>query len=1770
LVDWFGQRPFVYKEGKKYPDLTGGSGKKIAPLESSVKDIAISHGIVIDDKEARDIARRARSTIASNKERGQAINSYYRKKANKRAQQASVQQQAPAPLTPEQRQEMGGYTQQYVEAKREEGAGWRGLTRAVDAPMYRTQLERAATGDDPFFDKETQKLRPGAYQALLGEFKDGSAAVGPTQFERTGKFFEEDKGLPERIIKEKRKKRLQAKYRKQEEARLRGETGTTTVTGRVPGVMEEEPSAPLGHSLIGVGETFARPEQVGTVKAPGAISTMEALQGGIGLTFDGLIDLLPRKGKFVERLMETAERSPRALANILGRVMSLTGDKRLYNTPIANALYAAAKDLADGAPLMKRDAEKIYENFKRAYTEAEKQYQENPKKSLVLETWELMQGMTVGAADAAVRMVDGLGSDKDTATIAQGFVDGAVEFSAPMVHSAVKTITDPWGMANKRPMEMALNLSPIRAIPKAKLNSTARRLEAEVKKSEAKTLSEMGKVAEEIRGLEKGVEGLGKKRPSGPSGVPGLASGDSLAFRSGVLRQPDISPMKEMLGIKKMELDSLNKKLEDIRKETSQKKRRAYQLDALAMGIDATGMLLGDVGFGLSGTGLSTLSLVDALYTRGSKAIGANARWWLAPKDKRIPQLMLAMQRESAGMGTKKILELDNFLQQIPKRLRPYVADFLWMEDSADGLFSIDPTKNLIELVERPDGSVEWQLNAEGRKKAGITINNTSTRLHAAAAKVVDDMRASDDWSISDYESALREDKALAQRDLDESARSPVDEDTYRFRILAGSRLAAVNRYGKPLAGMIRSLTDEAISLGMFADPASLRQIYFPNLYRDPTLVYKVTKWMTSKAWRQRAKKQKQEAGQADGPKRARMETLDGGEFLINKLRMIGVPIEARMIQVGRKIPDDIIKRAADSWRPVEESVGKSLEGQTTPGSQSFVKKKDGVYQVNAQMYLRQRNGQGLGGFGMKKGLIENVHEGVAKLLFDVEMRKLQDRMGASSLVSDTNKTGFIKVPDDFLTGARETWKSVFDRMDDDALHARAKEMRIDVDKYKTRSELIRAMTSKAPRKYGSLSKKYLQEDVFLEMTNTMKFAEDAQGKFHQFIRKWKVGQTAYSPVTAGRNILTNVLLFAPMAGVSPFNPANLPYYFKILDDMRKPPHLRSAEWKLAKQDGVFDASEHKVELGVQKKVSEKMQRIKWKKDGKFNPDAAHDLTWEFFEWVGDVTHGRSRGWDIPGQLYGVGDDLFRGAYYYKQLSKAGPFPQPWQRLEMAKRARKFFIDYESVPGFVQVLRAPFAPVMKSGESLDWARGVFAVAGQPFIAFSARALPLMTSWLDANPIKARMYMALHEQLSRISMQEAGLTDSSIRAGIDSLSPWQRGSYASTASLVQVARRIADSFGKSLGETEHWMERGLPVGLDSKAKGLPIHDVGFLSPFGIVTGRTDLLNEDPGDFDGLLDPRRWGVDGMALLRWARDQGFGTNPVLSPFISAVTGVDLNSGRAIFDFENDSWKTIKAKVQQYLARRMFPPITPSPSDLYDLAAGDGGWRERYGADESKGDKKFSELDRIHGGRFFEGVRAAHLQMPDYRQRVLDMSDVIMRLAGIKIEYSTDEQKAIDIAQRINQKYQSQKETIKTDMGMPRRLKTDSMGDISQKQEDDYKERFVKQAIPSIKKLQKLFSKNGRFYGKGFLFDEYKREGSFDFLGAIGFFLEDASGKDMADIESAYDILNKITHHINKASDEFSAGQQQAMLAKHEKRKKEEAMVPLKTVLPPSPATE
>ena len=117
--------------------------------------------------------------------------------------------------------------------------------------------------------------------------------------------------------------------------------------------------------------------------------------------------------------------------------------------------------------------------------------------------------------------------------------------------------------------------------------------------------------------------------------------------------------------------------------------------------------------------------------------------------------------------------------------------------------------------------------------------------------------------------------------------------------------------------------------------------------------------------------------------------------------------------------------------------------------------------------------------------------------------------------------------------------------------------------------------------KWGPLAGRFLQEGHYWEIINHQKLIEDMAGWMPKLLNTWKTGKTAWNPATTMRNVLTNVLVFAPMAGVSMLNPANLKYYAQALRDLLLPLEKKSPQYKQAFVDGALEGSFQRSELGT-------------------------------------------------------------------------------------------------------------------------------------------------------------------------------------------------------------------------------------------------------------------------------------------------------------------------------------------------------------------------------------------------------------------------------------------------------------------------------------------------------------------------------------------------------------------------------------------------------------
>jgi len=1393
-------------------------------------------------------------------------------------------------------------------------------------------------------DPDTNKLLPGAYHSLMGRFTEGGTArIGETQFERTGEYFEDAPEAVRRHLKAR-----EGKFREEEvyaprakkiaeltEKYRAGETVT------LPGRLTEEPEMPGEMAML---------EEIGGIQRAG-IAIPEAALGAVYELVDALSADDP--DKFFKELAVAITKQPEMLMNFTRNVVKAP-------EVLVESIAGMAGDVSQGAPLLRKDVDRLYTKFKKEYDRDQDRFEKMPERSLGQEAYQMAHGMVVGMADITLRMAEGVTTDQDLHEMAREFTDGAVEFTAPMAASAVRSATSPLVMAKKSPIEHAMNLMMLRAPVVGKIRGKAAALERRVK-------SDGYRIAKELQ------RELGQARAMGPD-LP-----QHIARYPKAWAEQHATAKRKRADVAQVAAQKAIKALDPIID-------KAGKLNTLADIIDASGMLLGDVGFGFRGSGISTLSLVRTAYRRAlsDKVGGAGLRWWLAPKDARLPRMMQALERESAASHNAGILRLQDAIHMVPKHLRPTIEEFMWMEH--EPLFNANPALSLIKWVDDAHGG-RWQLTRAGQERAGIQMGEAA--LYEQVAEAATNLFEQAEGRFFKKGATLAELEQVVPQTTNWDKLSP---EQRAFRIQAGSKIAANNRYGRNLVRTVNTVTEEAIGLGMFADPLSLRQTYWANLYDKPSIAGAgIEKW---RAWKER-RARKGEVELSGSP--------DGGEFMRNKLRALEIPIEARLVELGRTIPDEIINKTKNEWIQIDEG----LKGYAMDPP---FRKQSGERWFNPQEFLKRRNDSGRGGFGLKQGLIQNASDGIGRLIWDVEMFKLYKKMDASGLVSDVSKPGYIFLEDKFLRGSKDTWKTMFSKMGMDELLGRARELGFDESRLERvgkgkllRSALENDMSRHAPRKYGAIGGKFLQEDIWHEMVNTAKFADDAGKLFPQLIRKWKVGKTAWSPTTTARNVLTNVLLFAPMAEISILNPLNLKYYRQIISDLSKPEHKRSRHWREAFEDGVFDGTMHRTELGVKSTASTRFNNINWNQD---KGAVARDLAWEMLNYTKDLSHGRTPGWQIPGHLYGVVDDVFRGAYHHKFKDTLG-------RTQARANARKFFIDYESVPGFVQLLRAPFNPMMHVKGAERWkkpghgetiaresalGKSTFMIAGQPFLAFTARALPLLLDWMRDNPHKAQLYMNLHEWLTRLSMKESGISEDAVYASLASSPFWERMRYSpvtTLTSLLGIDKKRGVSVPTPRGVVEEYA--------------YPTMDVAWMTPLDIFTGQLDQYTKEEGMVEMLdiLDPEKrketLGRKVVGFVDWASRVGFGNDPVSAPIFNLIRNEDPYEAGKIYNTSRPAWEQF-AQMAGYLTRKLLPPVTPSPSDVYDLIAGD------ISPDLLDPKKRvLQEEGRFSGGTLYETMRASALKIPDLRGRILELSDAMYRLVGFKIRYHSPTELAV-----------------------------------------------------------------------------------------------------------------------------------------------------------------
>lgn len=712
----------------------------------------------------------------------------------------------------------------------------------------------------------------------------------------------------------------------------------------------------------------------------------------------------------------------------------------------------------------------------------------------------------------------------------------------------------------------------------------------------------------------------------------------------------------------------------------------------------------------------------------------------------------------------------------------------------------------------------------------------------------------------------------------------------------------------------------------------------------------------------------------------------------------------------------DALKAGADEMavaRTLEEAtegiskIGKFYKSASINAHKSVSNRAFAAKRSTAVRDMKRRNKRdpvtgepAPGGFGMTDDFFRTATTGLGKLSSMVEMHKIY-RMAAKQRHIAKNYNpgkGWMMMPDEAL------YHGHYQKLNVDQLVAEAKRLGIPDEVINTakgksgakaNSALIKQIDAYSPKKYGDLSGKWVHEDVWFHIVNGQKFLDDMKHWYPKMISKWKSAHTSWSPTTTIRNVITNVMYFGPMAGLSILNPRNWKYLQQAIRDAFS--NKKSRHWKETFEDGVFESSFMTAELGMKASDFVPMQAV-WK--------TPLDGIKEFFGLVDKVHHGVGpKGWvkkrwhggidaaKFPGIFYSkVCDDVFRQAYHHKFKDRIG-------RSKAAAGAMEKFIDYKNVPGFVNLLRMPFAPYKSMATTSRVSVGpqhlrrkgpipkqqpvgpvaatglkaLHFMGAQPFLSFTARAIPLTMEWLARSPVQAKVYLAIHDMMTAHSFAEAGVTPEGADAlyGMtEGMNKWERFRYAPAASISALASLEG-------GEQQVPAFRGTelyPTGSAVEKRHLFV-DTNFLNPFSFLA---------PG-----YDP----IAGVSFLDYARNMGFANHFYITPIIDAID-----------KYQKDELGDIGAAelysgfVQNYLS-----PAFPSATDIASV----------FGGGSHDAMTKRPGKTRLKGGRFWEKAASAYYGWVERDEYARSVTEKLLDLVAIKTKGYTQTRLVIGAAQ-------------------------------------------------------------------------------------------------------------------------------------------------------------
>ena len=265
-------------------------------------------------------------------------------------------------------------------------------------------------------------------------------------------------------------------------------------------------------------------------------------------------------------------------------------------------------------------------------------------------------------------------------------------------------------------------------------------------------------------------------------------------------------------------------------------------------------------------------------------------------------------------------------------------------------------------------------------------------------------------------------------------------------------------------------------------------------------------------------------------------------------------------------------------------------------------------------------------------------------------------------------------------------------------------------------------------KKYGKLSGKYVQEEIYKNLLAAQKYREskltDYFGDYLKLNRVWKASKTAWNPTVHVNNVFGNIF-FSDMGDIPLFvgtgKGGGLINSFKLLAEHNSKKPIKSKVVYLAQKYGVFDADFITREL---KTFDFKSIKNAYKYDDK-------KTEWANAVEISNRIYNAVRKNKITGTLenwYRLEDHIFRlNAFIHKRQ-------QGFSDADAAMFARKQFIDYD--------IQAPVINFFRHGVT-------------PFLAFSYRVIPLLAETAVVRPWKYAKYAALGYGLSKVGGMMGG-------------------------------------------------------------------------------------------------------------------------------------------------------------------------------------------------------------------------------------------------------------------------------------------------------------------------------------------------------------------------------------------------------------------------------